>query len=44
MGVERGGDTGYESSAAEEVRETVAGVDLFHVVRLAGEDLDRCRV
>lgn len=37
------GFTGFKTAAAEEVPEAVAVMDPFHVVRLAGDALDRCR-
>ena len=37
------GFTGFKSAAAEELPDAVAVMDPFHVVRLAGEALDRCR-
>jgi transposase len=37
------GFTGYKTAAAEEVPDAVAVMDPFHVVRLAGDALDRCR-
>ena len=37
------GFTGFKSAAAEELPNAVAVMDPFHVVRLAGEALDRCR-
>jgi transposase len=37
------GFTGFKTAAAEEVPDAVAVMDPFHVVRLAGEALDRCR-
>jgi transposase len=37
------GFTGFKTAAAEEVPEATAVMDPFHVVRLAGEALDRCR-
>ncbi len=37
------GFTGYKSAAAEALRTAVAVMDLFHVVALAGDALDRCR-
>ena len=37
------GFTGFKTAAAEEVPHAVAVMDPFHVVRLAGDALDRCR-
>ena len=37
------GFTGFKSAAAEEVPAAVAVMDPFHVVRLGGDALDRCR-
>jgi len=37
------GFTGFKTAAAEEIPEAVAVMDPFHVVRLAGDALDRCR-
>ncbi len=37
------GFTGFKTAAAEEVPDAVAVLDPFHVVRLAGDALDRCR-
>ena len=37
------GFTGFKTAAAEEVPEAAAVMDPFHVVRLAGDALDRCR-
>ena len=37
------GFTGYKSAATEELPAAVAVMDPFHVVRLAGDALDRCR-
>jgi transposase len=37
------GFTGFKTAAAEEVPDAVAVIDPFHVVRLAGDALDRCR-
>jgi transposase len=37
------GFTGFKTATAEELPEAVAVMDPFHVVRLAGEALDRCR-
>ncbi|QMS56372.1 hypothetical protein CIB50_0002422 [Kocuria varians] len=37
------GFTGFKSAAAEEVPDATAVMDPFHVVRLAGDALDRCR-
>ena len=37
------GFTGFKTAAAEEVPDAVAVMDPFHVVRLAGDALDRCR-
>ena len=37
------GFTGFNTAAAEELPATVAVMDPFHVVRLAGEGLDKCR-
>ena len=37
------GFTGFKTTAAEEVPDAVAVLDPFHVVRLAGDALDRCR-
>lgn len=35
--------TGFTTAAAEEIPEATAVMDPFHVVRLAGDALDRCR-
>jgi transposase len=35
--------TGFKTAAAEELPTAVAVMDPFHVVRLAGDALDRCR-
>jgi transposase len=37
------GFTGFKTAAAEEVPDATAVMDPFHVVRLAGDALDRCR-
>jgi hypothetical protein len=37
------GFTGFKTAAAEELPDAVEVMDPFHVVRLAGEALDRCR-
>jgi transposase len=37
------GFTGFKTAAAEEVPDAMAVMDPFHVVRLAGDALDRCR-
>lgn len=37
------GFTGFKTAAAEELPDAVAVMDPFHVVRLGGEALDRCR-
>jgi transposase len=37
------GFTGFKTAAAEELPEATAVMDPFHVVRLAGEALDKCR-
>jgi transposase len=37
------GFTGFKTAAAEEIPDAVAVMDPFHVVRLAGDVLDRCR-
>ncbi len=37
------GFSGFKTAAAEEVPDAVAVMDPFHVVRLAGDALDRCR-
>ena len=37
------GFTGFKTAAAEELPTAVAVMDPFHVVRLAGDALDRCR-
>ncbi len=37
------GFTGFETAASEELPDEVAVMDPFHVVRLAGDALDRCR-
>jgi transposase len=37
------GFTGFKTAAAEEFPDAVAVMDPFHVVRLAGDALDRCR-
>ena len=37
------GFTGFKTAAAEELPRAVAVMDPFHVVRLAGDALDRCR-
>ena len=37
------GFTGFKTAAAEELPEAVAVMDPFHVVRLGGEALDKCR-
>lgn len=37
------GFTGVKTAAAEEIPDAVAVMDPFHVVRLAGDALDRCR-
>jgi transposase len=36
-------NTGFKTAAAEELPDAVAVMDPFHVVRLAGDALDRCR-
>ena len=41
--VAMGGFTGFKSAAAEELPDTRAVMDPFHVVRLAGDALDECR-
>ncbi|MDR6891591.1 transposase [Falsarthrobacter nasiphocae] len=41
--VAMGGFTGFKSAASEELPEAVTVMDPFHVVRLAGAALDRCR-
>jgi transposase len=37
------GFTGFVTAASEELPDAVAVMDPFHVVRLAGDALDRCR-
>jgi transposase len=37
------GFTGFKTAAAEELPDAVTVMDPFHVVRLAGDALDRCR-
>ena len=37
------GFTGFKTAATEELPDAVAVMDPFHVVRLAGDALDRCR-
>ncbi|WP_319461411.1 ISL3 family transposase [Micromonospora sp. RTP1Z1] len=37
------GFTGFKTATAEELPDAVAVMDPFHVVRLAGDTLDRCR-
>ena len=37
------GFSGFKTAAAEELPDAVAVMDPFHVVRLAGDGLDRCR-
>jgi transposase len=37
------GFTGFKTAASEELPDAVAVMDPFHVVRLAGDALDRCR-
>jgi transposase len=37
------GFTGFKTAAAEELPDAVAVMDPFHVVRLAGEGLEKCR-
>ena len=37
------GFTGFKTAAAEELPDAVPVMDPFHVVRLAGDGLDRCR-
>ncbi len=37
------GFTGFKTAAAEELPQATAVMDPFHVVRLAGDALDRCR-
>ena len=37
------GFTGFKTAAAEELPDAVPVMDPFHVVRLAGDALDRCR-
>jgi transposase len=37
------GFTGFKTAASEELPEAVAVMDPFHVVRLAGDALDKCR-
>jgi len=37
------GFTGFKTATSEELPESVAVMDPFHVVRLAGDALDRCR-
>lgn len=36
------GFTGFQTAAAEELPDAVAVMDSFHVVRLAGDALDKC--
>lgn len=42
-GVAMGRFTGFKTAITEELPDTVAVMDPFHVVRLAGDGLDRCR-
>ena len=37
------GFTGFKTATTEELPDAVAVMDPFHVVRLAGDALDRCR-
>ena len=37
------GFTGFKTATAEELPDAVTVMDPFHVVRLAGDALDRCR-
>ena len=37
------GFTGFKTAASEELPDAVPVMDPFHVVRLAGDGLDRCR-
>lgn len=37
------GFTGFKTAAAEELPDAVSMMDPFHVVKLAGDGLDRCR-
>ena len=37
------GFTGFKTATAEELYDAVAVMDPFHVVRLGGDALDRCR-
>src|SRR5690606_40091685 len=37
------GFTGFKTATTEELPEAGAVMDLFHVVRLAGDAMDRCR-
>ena len=37
------GFTGFKTAASEELPQATAVMDPFHVVRLAGDALDRCR-
>ena len=37
------GFTGFKTAAAEEIPDAVAVMDPFHVIRLAGDALDKCR-
>ena len=37
------GFTGFKIAVTEELLDVVAVMDLFHVVRLAGDALDQCR-
>lgn len=37
------GFTGFKTATTEELPDAVAVMDPFHVVRLAGEALDKCR-
>ena len=37
------GFTGFRTATAEQLPDAVAVLDPFHVVRLAGDALDRCR-
>jgi len=36
-------DTGFKTATTEELPDAVAVMDPFHVVRLAGDALDKCR-
>ena len=42
-GVAMDGFTGFKTAAVEELPDAVAVMDPFHVVRMAGDALDRCR-